>query len=44
MIEDWGTNYVYLRQPKAITRINLIDHFYQNVAKTLVEEFEVISP
>ena len=43
MIHDWGSNYVYLRQPKAITRINLIDHSYQNVAKTPVEEFEVIS-
>ena len=43
MIQDWGSNYVYLRQPKAITRINLIDHSYQNVTKTPVEEFEVIS-
>ena len=43
MIQDWGSNYVYLRQPKAITRINLIDHSYQDVAKTLVEEFEAIS-
>ena len=43
MIQDWGSNYVYLRQPKAITRINLIDHSYQDVAKMAVEEFEVIS-
>ena len=43
MIQDWGSNYVYLRQPKAITRINLIDHSYQDVTKTPVEEFEAIS-
>ena len=43
MIQDWGSNYVYLRQPKASTRINLVDHSYQDVAKTPVEEFEVIS-
>ena len=43
MIQDWGSNYVYLRQPKAITRINLIDHSYQDVTKTPVEEFETIS-
>ena len=43
MIQDWGSNYVYLRQPKAITRINLIEHSYQDVTKMPVEEFEAIS-
>ena len=35
-------DYIYLRRPKAITRINLIDHSYQDVAKTPIEEFETI--
>ena len=43
MTQDWGSNYVYLRQPKAITRINLMDHSYQDVTKTPVEEFKAIS-
>ena len=43
MTQYWGYNYVYLWQPKAITRINLIDHSYQDVTKTPVEEFEAIS-
>ena len=26
IIQDWGFNYIYLRQNEAITRINLLDH------------------
>ena len=26
MIQDWGFNYIYLRQPQAVTRINLSNH------------------
>ena len=34
MIQDWGFNYIYLKQPQAITRINLGDHSYRDVAET----------
>ena len=40
MIQDWGSNYVYLRQQEVITRINLADHSYSNVARTPVEDLE----
>ena len=40
MIQDWGYNYIYLRQQEATTRINLQDHSYRDVARTPVEDFE----
>ena len=40
MIQDWGFNYIYLRQEDAITRINLADHSYRDVARTPIEDFE----
>ena len=40
MIQDWGFNYIYLRQQQAVTRINLSNHSYRDVAKTPVEDFE----
>ena len=40
MIQDWGFNYIYLRQQEAITRINLLDHSYRDVARTPIEDFE----
>ena len=40
MIQDWGFNYIYLRQQEAITRINVTDHSYRDVARTPVEDFE----
>lgn len=38
MIQDWGFNYIYLCQ--AITRINLADHSYKDVARTPIEDFK----
>ena len=40
MIQDWGFNYIYLRQQEAITRINVTDHSFRDVARTPVEDFE----
>ena len=40
MIQDWGFNYIYLRQQEVIARINLVDHSYKDVARTLIENFE----
>lgn len=40
MIQDWGFNYIYLRQQEAITRINLTDHAYRDVGRTPVEDFD----
>jgi hypothetical protein len=40
MIQDWGFNYIYLGQEDAITRINLADHSYRDVARTPIEDFE----
>ena len=40
MIQDWGFNYIYLRQNEAITRINLLDHSYRDVARTPIEDYE----
>ena len=40
MIQDWGFNYIYLRQQQAVTCINLSNHSYRDVARTLVEDFE----
>ena len=40
MIQDWGFNYIYLRQDTSITRVNMRDHSFRDVAKTPVEDFE----
>ena len=40
MIQDWGFNYIYLRQNEAITHINFLDHSYKNVARTTIEDYE----
>ena len=38
MIQDWGYNYIYLRQPNTITRIDLRDHSYKDVIHTPVRD------
>ena len=43
MIQDWGFNYLYLRQEQAITRINLKDHSYRDVTHSPVEEFDSLT-
>ena len=40
MIQDWGFNYIYLRQDTSVTRVNMRDHSFRDVAKTPVEDFE----
>ena len=40
MIQDWGYNYLYLRQPNATTRIDLKDHSFRDVRSTPVKDFE----
>lgn len=40
MIHDWGSNYIYLRQQHVVTRVNLIDHSYQDVARMPIDDFE----
>lgn len=40
MIQDWGYNYLYLRQPNATTRIDLKDHSFKDVQNTPVKDFE----
>ena len=40
MVQDWGYDYIYLRQPGIITRINLKTHHYKDINRTPVEEFE----
>ena len=40
MIQDWGFNYIYLRQQEAIARINMLDHSYKDVARTPIEDYE----
>ena len=39
MIQDWGFNYIYLRQQEAITRVNLKDHSYKDVAQHASRRF-----
>ena len=43
MIQDWGYNYLYLRQESAITRVNLKNHSYRDVTYSPVEEFDSAS-
>ena len=38
MIQDWGYNFIYLRQPSATTCISLKDHLYKDVNYTPVRD------
>ena len=40
MVQDWGYDYIYLRHMETTTRINLKDHSFRDVMRTLVEDFE----
>ena len=40
MIQDWGYNYLYLRQESTITRVNLKNHSYKDITYSPVEEFD----
>ena len=39
MIQDWGYNYLYLRQTNATTRIDLRDHSSKDVANTPARDY-----
>ena len=34
MIQDWGSNHLYLRHANVITRVNTVDHSYKDVRET----------
>ena len=38
MIQDWGYNYIYLRQPGATTRVDLRNHSYKDVLGTPIRD------
>jgi len=38
VIQDWGYNYLYLRQAGATTRVDLRNHSYKDVMGTLVRD------
>ena len=40
MIQDWGYNYLYLKQPNAMTQNDLKDHSFHDVRNTPVRDFE----
>ncbi|MCO5593602.1 hypothetical protein L7F22_047617 [Adiantum nelumboides] len=39
MIQDWGYDQIYLRHKKLVTKINMKDHSYRDVAKIPMQEF-----
>ena len=43
MVQDWGYNYIYLRNKSAITRVNLKDHSHRDVTRMPMEEFDSAS-
>ncbi|MCO5571753.1 hypothetical protein L7F22_025501 [Adiantum nelumboides] len=40
MIQDWGYEQIYLRHKELVTKINMKNHSYRDVAKTPVQEFD----
>ena len=43
VIQDWDTDFIYLRHDDVMTRINLLDHTYRDVARTPIDEFDSFS-
>ena len=41
MIQDWGYDYLYLKKPGAITKVNLQNHSYHDVLGTPMQDFEL---
>ncbi|MCO5577550.1 hypothetical protein L7F22_031381 [Adiantum nelumboides] len=42
MIQDWGYDQIYLRHKELVTKINMKDHSYRDVAKTPVQDYDSI--
>ncbi|MCO5583996.1 hypothetical protein L7F22_037914 [Adiantum nelumboides] len=40
MIQDWGYDQIYLRHKELVTKINMKNHSYKDVARTRVQEFD----
>ncbi|MCO5577929.1 hypothetical protein L7F22_031764 [Adiantum nelumboides] len=40
MIQNWGYDQIYLRHKELVTKINMKDHSYRDVARTPVQEFD----
>ena len=40
LIQDWGSNYLYLQHANAITRASTIDHSYKDVQETPIREYD----
>ena len=40
MVQDWGFNHLYWCQESAVTRVNLKDHSFGDVARTPIEDFD----
>ena len=43
MLQDWGFDYLYVRQETSTTRVNLKNHTYRNVTVLPIEEFDSAS-
>ena len=41
MVQDWGFNYLYLRQESSVTRVKLKDHSSRDVARTSIKDFDI---
>ena len=40
VVQDWGYNFLYLHHDNKFIKVNLDNHSYKDVTKTLVEDFE----
>ena len=43
MVQDWGYNYLCLRNETAITQVNLKNHSHRDVTRMPMEEFDSAS-
>ena len=40
IIQDWGSNHLYLRHANTITRVSTIDHTYKDVIEAPIREYD----
>ena len=40
LIQDWGSNHLYLRHAHIITRVSTIDHSFKDVRATPIDEYD----
>ena len=43
LIQNWGSNHLYLRHSNGMMRVSTINHYFKDVKQTLLEEYDLLT-